>query len=117
MLRLLALLPLALLPAVVAAPVPPGRVEFGTGGLLSRADLEKVAFDTRPATREDGRPFPEDGELERKGDEKQKEQPDASRRANRYDLAAHMPWTKFRAGEPIPVYLVLRNNRDSFLRF
>ena len=52
MLRLLALLPLALLPVVVAAPVPrDARPEFGSNGLLARADLEKVAFDTRPAAR------------------------------------------------------------------
>src|SRR5688500_2237151 len=103
MLRLLALLPLALLPAVVAAPVPrDARPEFGTNGLLARVDLEKVTFDTqvlKPNDRED--PVV----VERDRDEKQKEVPDAPRRANRYDLAVHMPWTKFSAGEAMPVYL------------
>ena len=51
MLRRLPLLAFALLPAAVAAPVPPGaRPEFGATGLLTRADLEKVRFDSRRLT-------------------------------------------------------------------
>ncbi len=88
MLRLLPLLALALLPAAVAAPVPPGgRVEFGAHGLLTRADLEKVRFDSRPSKPDDPKfPRPE------------------------YDLAVHMPWATFREGEPVPAYFVLKNN-------
>src|SRR5262249_50331123 len=37
------------------------------------------------------------------------------RPANRFDVAVHMPWTKFREGEPIPAYFVLRNNRGAIL--
>ena len=48
--RLLLLLSLALVPAVVAAPVPRDvPPEFGRHGLVARADLEKVRFDSRPA--------------------------------------------------------------------
>jgi len=90
MFRVLPLLVFALLPvAVGAAPVPPGgRVEFGRNGLLTRADLEKVKFDSRPI---------------KDADE------DAKAGPAKFETAVHMPWTKFRAGEPIPVYFVLRN--------
>ena len=98
MLRLLPLLAFALLPAVVAAPVPPGgRVEFGANGLLTRADLEKVRFDSRPV--KEGR----------RAEAKPKAGP------REFDVAAHLPWTKFRKGETMPAYFVLRNNRDKQL--
>ena len=46
MFRLLPLLLLALLPAAVAAPVPPGSdpPEFGASGLVTLADLQRVRF-------------------------------------------------------------------------
>src|SRR6187402_32937 len=104
MLRLFALLPLALLPAAVAAPVPPGgRVEFGTNGLLSRADLEKVVFDSQPFKRGDGLERAEDVEPEEGQKDVRKDQIEGPPRANRYDVAVRMPWAKFRAGEPMPV--------------
>jgi hypothetical protein len=116
MLRLLPLLALALIPAAVAAPVPPGgRVEFGANGLLSRADLEKVVFDSRPLTREEEREFPDEAGPEEKEGDPREAQPEAPQRTNRYDVAVHMPWARFRAGEPMPVYFVLRNNRSSTL--
>src|SRR5215470_9204550 len=103
MLRLLPLLMFALLPAALAAPVPPGgRVEFGSNGLVTRADLEKIKFDSRLV--KDAEDF-----VERKP-------ADEVRPKNRYDVAVHMPWTKFRAGESIPAYFVLRNNRGYALR-
>jgi hypothetical protein len=116
--RLLPLLVFGLLPGAVAAPVPPGeRAEFGTNGLLSRADLEKVKFDTQPAKREDGRDWPEEAIAaeKRERDEQKLLKPAGPRPANRYDLAVHMPWTKFREGEPVPAYFVLRNNRSAML--
>src|SRR5262245_17115665 len=98
MLRIFPLLALALLPALVglptdrsgaAAPVPPGgRVEFGTNGLLTRADLEKVKFDSRPVKDAD---------------------PDLKDESRKLDIAVHLPWTRFREGEPIPAYFVVRN--------
>lgn len=115
MCRLLVLLPLALLPAALAAPVPPGgRAEFGTNGLLSRADLEKVVYDSQPFQRADGREVPDDAEPADKQDEA-KPDPALPQRANRYDVAVHLPWAKFRAGEPMPVYFVLRNNHGTTL--
>lgn len=111
--RVLPLLALAALPVAVAAPVPPGgRTEFGHNGLLSRADLEKVRFDTQLVKIDRG---DDPAEIEEKG--ARNERPGAPRRANRYDVAVHLPWARFRAHEPMPVYLVLRNNRDSALRF
>src|SRR5262245_23718991 len=103
MLRLLPLLAFALLPAAIAAPVPPGgRVEYGASGVLTRADLEKIKFDSRLVM--DAEDF-----VERKP-------ANEVRPKNRYDVAVHMPWTKFRAGEPIPAYFALRNNRGYPLR-
>lgn len=96
--RVLLLLPFALIPAVLAAPVPPGaRTEFGTGGLLSRADLEKVKFDSRPAKEE---------EIEVEQDVT----------VEKCDIAVHLPWTKFREGEPVPAYFVVRNRNESELQ-
>ncbi len=97
MFRRLPLLALVLLPAAVAAPVPRGaRVEFGSNGLVTRADLEKVKFDSQPLK-----------EGERGGDALAQEGGPA-----KYDLAVHMPWTKFREGEAIPAYFVLKNQRN-----
>lgn len=114
MYRLLPLVLLAFLPVAVAAPVPPGgRTEFATNGLLTRADLEKVKFDTQPIKRDDGREWPEDvvvAEREPRDEKKPAVKPAGPPPANRYDLAVHMPWTKFREGEPVPAYFVLRNN-------
>ncbi len=116
MLRLLPLLAFALLPAAVAAPVPPGgRTEFGTNGLLTHADLEKVKFDSRLV--KDGDKFREE-KAEKEVEDVVKRRIDGPvkvRPANRYDVATHMSWTKFREGEPMPAYFVLRNNRGSVL--
>jgi hypothetical protein len=103
--RLLPLLLAALLPAAPAAPLPRDlRPEFGSRGLLTRADLEQVRFDTRPAG--DGEEFDDVKEVAEAG------KPGAAPRpGNRYDVAVHLPWAAFRQGEPMPAYLVLRNNR------
>jgi hypothetical protein len=116
--RLFPLLALALLPAALAAPVPRGvRPDFGTNGLLSRADLEKIAFDSRPALREGAGEWSDAAEAEepekRREDEPKK--PPVPLRANRFDVAVHLPWANFRAGEQMPVYFVVRNNRRSVL--
>src|SRR5947209_3061669 len=98
MLRVLPLVALAVLPVAVAAPVPPGaRVEFGTNGLLARADLEKVKFDTRPVRKGEWG-FEEAPEREPEPEAVRRDDP--ARPKNRYDVAVHMPWTKYRAGEP-----------------
>lgn len=114
--RLFPLLAFALLPAAVAAPVPPGgRVEFDTNGLLTRAELEKVRFDSLPLKA--GEKF-----IEREREREEMVQRDVVKRDltkprpnNPYDVAVHMPWTRFREGEPIPAYFVLRNNRGKTL--
>ena len=111
MLRLLPLLALALLPAAVAAPVPPGgRPAFGARGLLSRADLEGVRFDSRAV--KDGEKFKE---LKRVDEVVNETKPAKARPKNRYDVAVHLPWATFREGEPAHAYFVLRNNRGSSL--
>lgn len=113
MARFLPLLALAPLCALAAAPVPPGaRVPFGRDDLLSRADLEKVAFASFPDLDRDGKPRDDD---ERYDDPKRGDGADAPLRTNRYDLAVYLPWNRFAAGNPMPVYLVLRNNRDATL--
>ena len=110
MFRLLPLFAFALVPAAVAAPVPPGgRVAFGSNGLLTAADLERVRFDSRPVKDEHVEKLKEPEE------DAAKESPAKVRPKNRYDVAVHMPWAKFREGEPIPAYFVLRNNRGSTL--
>lgn len=122
MMRLLPLLALAVVPALAAAPVPRDvPPTFGVGGLLSRADFDKVSFNTVAAPKRDGnRDWPdEDAVREEKRDREDGRKPaapDKPRPANRYDLAVHMPRTKFRPGEPVHAYFVLRNNRDSVLR-
>jgi hypothetical protein len=45
----------------------------------------------------------------------QKRADDRPRPPTRYDVAVHMPWTRFAEGEPVPAYFVLRNNRGSDL--
>jgi hypothetical protein len=114
MLRLLPLVALALLPAAVAAPVPPGgRTEFGTNGVLTRADLKRVKFDSRPL--KDGEKFEEPKVIEREQEVIKRADVGPERPKNRYDVAVHMPWTRLREGEPVPAYFVLRNNRGSLL--
>lgn len=109
MLRLLPLLALALLPAAVAAPVPPGgRPAFGAGGLLSHADLESVRFDSRPV--KDGEKY---DELKPAEEVVKESKPAKVRPKNRYDVAVLLPWVTFREGEPARAYFVLRNNRGS----
>lgn len=96
----------------VAAPIPPGAgVPFGHDGLVSRADLEKVTFDSRLVLDHDEKP---------RDDDEEKDAPELVRkadgvRANRYDVAIHLPRTKVQTGDPLPVYLVLRNNRNETL--
>ncbi len=102
MYRLLPLLAFALLPAVVAAPVPPaaGRPTFGANDLLTRADLEKVKFDPRPAGLGGGA-------------ERLKARPGgAAKGFEKAAVAVHMPWHTFREGEEVPVYFVFRNGSD-----
>jgi hypothetical protein len=110
MYRLSPLLVLALLPAVIAAPVPPPpRDEFGATGLLTRADLERVKFDSRPLKDAEKLPVPEmvvEDMIKDIRTGAPKERP-----KNPYDLAVHVPQPRVRAGEPVPAYFVLRNNR------
>jgi hypothetical protein len=97
---------LALLPALAAAPLPRGgRPEFGINGVLSCADLEKVRFDSQPV---------KEGPRDKVADLVQ-EAEQAGAPKNRFDVAVHMPWTRFLEGEPIPAYLVMRNNRGAVL--
>lgn len=98
--RLLLLACVALLPVAVAAPVPTEtRPEFGTSGILTAADLEKVRFDSRIA---------------KEGKEAADTNPPINQKS--IDVAVHMPWTKFREGEPVPAYFVLKNKRAETLR-
>jgi hypothetical protein len=116
--RLLPLLALAFVPALVAAPVPRDtRPAFGANGLLSRADLEQVRFDSRLIKTDDrDKQQAEEKPAQDEVDEvKRADEPEKPRPANKFDVAVHMPWTVFREGEPIPAYLVLRNNRPSTL--
>src|SRR5436190_495472 len=107
-----------------AAPVPRDtRPSFGDNGLLARADLEKVRFDSRLIKTDDADgKRAQDGEdeaVEKNPEEKVKEEkaeePAWAKSPNRFDVAVHMPWARFREGESIPVYFVLRNNRNSRL--
>lgn len=99
--RLLPLLAFALLPVLAAAPVPQtaGRPTFGAGGLLSRAELEKVPFASRSANQKERLPVP----------------PQAGELPDKATIAVHLPWTTFREGEPVPAYFVLRNGSDNDL--
>lgn len=115
-----ALVALAALPfAVVAAPVPqpPAPKPFGSSGVVSRAELDALKFDSRAVP-----------ESERKGarverakrDIQQKlveddDGPPKVRPANRYDVAVHLPAVRCFAGDPIVAYFVVRNNRDDEL--
>jgi hypothetical protein len=120
MTRLLLALPLAFVPALVAAPVPRDtRPAFGASGLLSRADLEQVRFDSRAMKPDDRRVEEREDAREEKDVEdirkRTDDQPERPRPANKFDVAVHMPRKVFREGEPVPAYLVLRNNRPSML--
>jgi hypothetical protein len=112
MYRLSPFLVLALLPAVLAAPAPPAaRDDFGASGLLMRADLERMKFDSRPVADAEKLPVPavaEEEVFKRAG--VPKERPE-----NQYDLAVHVPQPRVRAGEPVSAYFVLRNNRSARL--
>jgi hypothetical protein len=99
MLRLLPLLTFALVAAVVAAPVPreAGRPAFGASGLVTRAELDRVVFDSRPANENDRlRKLVAENLQPRRGFEKTA-------------VAIHMPWHTFREGEPVPAYFVFKN--------
>src|SRR5687767_13679471 len=109
MYRLLALVAFALVPAALlpsaerpalAEPAPPPRsVEgptFGDGGLLTDADLKKVTFESVRFDYRTRKPVV----LVLAGVPRP------------YDVAVHMPRTRFREGEPIPAYFVLRNNTN-----
>ena len=83
----------------MAAPVPQGvRTEFGSRGLLTRADLAKVKFE--PASRKDRFNW-----LRDKGDASGKEFAKAA-------IAVHLPWHTFREGEDVPAYFVFKNGSD-----
>ncbi|MBM3982272.1 MAG: hypothetical protein FJ304_18795 [Planctomycetes bacterium] len=120
MTRFLLLVALATLPALVAAPVPPKPPsEFGAKGVLSRAELETVTFDTRAAPKRDGdRDWADDAVIEERviEDRRKPDAPAKPRPANRYDLAVVVPAARARAGDPVYAYFVLRNNRDTTLR-
>lgn len=83
-------------PVTAAAPVPPkvGNGEFGSAGLLTRSDLDRVGFDSHSF---------KDGKLQT--DEK----------PPRYDIAVHMTRFRFAEGEPIPAYFLMRNNTREML--
>src|SRR4051812_14426181 len=119
MYRALPLLLLAALPAAVAAPVPREVLpEFGFNGLLTEDDLEKVKFDSRPVMdKEVDDAVSKAREIEelRKVEDVRKKERFKERPKNLYDVAVHMPQTKFRPGEPVPAYFVLRNNRPTRL--
>src|SRR5262245_14795111 len=85
-------------PVVLLAPVPRDaeRPTFGKSGLVTRADLEKVKFDTRLYVGRDNQPAA----------------PELAAQPRDYDLAIHLPWSRFREGEPMPAYFVARNNLD-----
>lgn len=109
LLTVLAALPLA----VVAAPVPePAPKPFGTDGIVSRAELEALQFDSRavPDAERAGARARHTAERKvqaREGDDG----PPKVRPANRFDVAVHMPATRFFVGEPVVAYFVVRNNR------
>jgi hypothetical protein len=115
--RLLPLLALAFVPALVAAPAPRDtRPAFGASGVLTRADLEQVRFDSRAMKPGDEKEQAEEKPARDEVDEvKRSDEPEKPRPANKFDVAVHMPWTVFREGEPVPAYLVLRNNRNALL--
>lgn len=105
---------LAALPfAVVAAPVPePVPKPFGTDGIVSRAELEALAFDSRAVpdkerTRDRVRRVVEIQKRRAEDDGA----PPKVRPANRFDVGVHMPATRFKVGEPVVAYFVVRNNR------
>jgi hypothetical protein len=111
--RLLPLLFVALIPAAVAAPVPRDvRPDFGSHGLLTEADLEKVTFNSRPVPENELK----HGDVKEIEDEPQEKRgDDRPRPLTRYDIAVHIPWNRFLEGDVIPAYFVLRNNRGSDL--
>ncbi len=108
MFRFLPLVAFATLPALLAAPVPPEKPEpFGSHGILTPDDFAGVKFDSRLVKDADQLRLAEEIDVA--------EQPKKVRPKNRYDVAVHMPATKFRVGEEIPVYFVVRNNRGFYL--
>jgi hypothetical protein len=110
---------LAALPfAVVAAPVPkPAPKPFGTNGIVSRAELEALTFDSRPVPPADRKR----DRVKRAIEDQKKVQaaedtgPPKVRPANRYDVGVHVPAVRLFVGEPVVAYFVVRNNRDEEL--
>jgi hypothetical protein len=110
---------LAALPfAVVAAPVPkPAPKPFGTNGIVSRAELEALTFDSRPVPPADRKR----DRVKRVIEDQKKVQaaedagPPKVRPANRYDVGVHVPAVRLFVGEPVVAYFVVRNNRDEEL--
>jgi hypothetical protein len=112
MTRALPCLFLAFLPALVAAPVPRDpRPAFGANGLLSRAELDRVQFESRAIKADDRDKEQVEDVADEREEVKRDEAENKPRPANKFDVAVHMPWRVFREGDPIPAYLVLRNNR------
>lgn len=92
--RLVPLVFVAVLPFAVAAPIPPAaRVTFGSNGLLTQAELQKLRYDAIPV----------------KDDEKIGDLPAKDDGPNKFELAVHMPRTSFKRGDSIPAYFALRN--------
>lgn len=110
---------LAALPfAVAAAPVPePAPKPFGTHGLVSRAELDALAFDSRavPAAEREKRIKRAIEVLKKVQIAEKEDGPPKVRPANRYDVGVHMPARRFKVGDPIPAFFVVRNNRDEDL--
>lgn len=88
MFRAVAILSALLACALLAAPAPATRPLFGAGGVVTPADLEPIAFQTRE---KDGKKDARDP------------------RADALGVALHMPRNRFRPGEPIPAYFLVRN--------
>lgn len=114
--RLFPLLVFALVPVVTAAPVPPAPPpEFGAVGTLTRAELKRIVFDSRLDAEVRKPRRRKDAEEKILRDEEFGE-PATPRPVNHFDVAVHMPVTRFREGEPAPAYFVLRNNRGAPFR-
>ena len=93
----LALLILGSIPVLIAAPVPESaRPAFGSGGLVTLADLERLQFES--LTARDDEPHSR-----------------LNLDPSSIGLAVHVPGGRFISGESIPAYFVLRNAGQSNL--
>lgn len=91
---------LSMLFAILATAAPAPRSdapEFGANGILTTDDLKTVAFKSR---------------VLRTADELKELKLKSGSRPEDYDVAVHLPRTKFKPGEPVPVYFVVKNKLD-----